>query len=365
MFVDSEPSVGLGNVLPQHGAQIAVDAINAVGGIKGHPLELKVCSTPFDPNIAEQCARQYASNPDFVAVVGNVDNEAPAANPVLLNAHIPVIGNYPVTPPDYTAANSFPLNGGGGTVYAASVDMLVDLDHRTKIGAATLDVPGGSLSTEYLLPSLAARHLSLAADIALNPAQQDYSPEAAKAISSTDAMVLISDPTTAARFAIAIAQQSSAVKMATAATALDSSFIKALGGAGQGMYLPTFFPPDNLPVQGNEMYLSEAKRYGSPADELNEQSKNAWLAVQVFRQAATQVTGPITGAAVMAELQTMTDINTYGLTPPIDFSRPGTVLGGAIPRVVNTSVVYAELKNGSLVALDRGQFHAAYGKAPS
>src|SRR5580704_13309918 len=38
------------------GAQAAAKAINAAGGIKGHPLQVTICDDNFNPNQAQACA---------------------------------------------------------------------------------------------------------------------------------------------------------------------------------------------------------------------------------------------------------------------------------------------------------------------
>ena len=42
----------------QYMAQIAVDVVNAQGGIKGHPLQWVHCDDKGDPNVAATCANQ-------------------------------------------------------------------------------------------------------------------------------------------------------------------------------------------------------------------------------------------------------------------------------------------------------------------
>ena len=45
-----------------------------------------------------------------------------------------------------------------------------------------------------------------------------------------------------------------------------------------------------------------------------------------------------------------------GFAPVLDFTKPGTALGGALPRLVNTKVMYARVKNGQIKALNGGKF---------
>ena len=73
------------------GAQIAVDEINAEGGINGRPLELITCNDENNPNTATECARQ-AIDEGVVAVVAGLTLFEPNVVPPLEEAGIPWVG---------------------------------------------------------------------------------------------------------------------------------------------------------------------------------------------------------------------------------------------------------------------------------
>ena len=60
---------GPSNNVPQDAdaGKATAKAINAAGGVNGHPIVLEVCDDKFDPNQAADCARQAVS--DNVAAV--------------------------------------------------------------------------------------------------------------------------------------------------------------------------------------------------------------------------------------------------------------------------------------------------------
>src|SRR5262245_50409513 len=56
-------------------AQGAVRAINAAGGVDGHPLQLETCNTQLNPTQEQACARKMISD-KVVAMVGNANYTA-------------------------------------------------------------------------------------------------------------------------------------------------------------------------------------------------------------------------------------------------------------------------------------------------
>ncbi len=73
------------------GAQLAVDAINAAGGIKGRPLQLVIQDDAGDPNAAVTAFNTLAVQDDIVAVYGTtIGSSTMAFAPLAKRAGIPV-----------------------------------------------------------------------------------------------------------------------------------------------------------------------------------------------------------------------------------------------------------------------------------
>src|SRR5262249_44321756 len=64
------------------GAQVAVNEVNANGGVNGRPLELVLCNDQDDPNGATDCART-AIEDHVIALVGGFTAFEPQVVPVL------------------------------------------------------------------------------------------------------------------------------------------------------------------------------------------------------------------------------------------------------------------------------------------
>lgn len=105
-------------------AKAAARAINAKGGVDGHPIEIVECNTTLNPTKEQACARQLISD-KVAATVGNANYTAEQAVADLYrNAGIAQVGNYPSGISE-TDANSSLFFGGqvyanAGQAYAAS-----------------------------------------------------------------------------------------------------------------------------------------------------------------------------------------------------------------------------------------------------
>jgi len=54
------------------GVRLAIDEINAAGGIDGRPVEVEICDDKCDPYEASLCAQKMTANEDVIAVIGHV-----------------------------------------------------------------------------------------------------------------------------------------------------------------------------------------------------------------------------------------------------------------------------------------------------
>jgi ABC-type branched-subunit amino acid transport system substrate-binding protein len=94
------------------GAEAAVKAINANGGVKGRQIELVACDNRFEAQQALVCARQGSAK-DIVAWVGQDDIQSDQSLPLLAAAGIPSVGLFSYSnPADFTSSASFPITAG-------------------------------------------------------------------------------------------------------------------------------------------------------------------------------------------------------------------------------------------------------------
>jgi hypothetical protein len=88
-----------------------------------------------------------------------------------------------------------------------------------------------------------------------------------------------------------------------------------------------------------------------PDASIDDNAKNAWLAVNLLAEFAGTL-DTIDRDSLLAALQGAADVDTRGLTPPIDFTSAPTALGGALPRLFNATVVYGQWDGDVVGAID-------------
>src|ERR1700722_16850535 len=125
------------------GAQAAVAAINAAGGVKGHPLELDTCDDQLNANAAAACASGFVNNPSVIATAGNESSYGAETNPVLASAKIAGIGTNLLGTGDYAAPNVFAFSSGGLEFLAGARFLFKDL-RASQMGMVIESTPTGA-----------------------------------------------------------------------------------------------------------------------------------------------------------------------------------------------------------------------------
>ena len=124
----------------KRGAQVAIDAVNAAGGVQGRPLKLVVCDNQLNANAAAACARQLAADDNLIATVGSLSSFGGDTNPVFQNASIAGIGTSPLGAGDYKSPVVFPVSPGGQIIVGGAV-LLADQLKAKKPGVVVVDTP--------------------------------------------------------------------------------------------------------------------------------------------------------------------------------------------------------------------------------
>jgi branched-chain amino acid transport system substrate-binding protein len=190
--------------------------------------------------------------------------------------------------------------------------------------------------------------------VSLPITKPDLSAEATKAANQSDAAVMVVDAATMGRFSSAVRQQGSDLTLVTGALTAGKKAMDAAGDALNGTRVVMSILPPEADVPGNKMYLADMRAAGRQASAIDEAAVNNWLGVKILEQAA-KAAQSVESAALLKALNSMSSVDTYGLTKPIDFTKPSTFLQGKLTRIFNPSVAYATIKNGKYV-LDTGKW---------
>ena len=335
------------------GARAAAAALNAKGGIDGHPVQIDVCDNQGSPDQSAACGRKAKSNGD-IAVAGSWD--VLGANqilPVLQAESIPDVGPMALTTAEVANPDSFSFDAAPlvGTFAQAGVY------HQEGCKNVVEFLPSSSPS----VPAEVAGQKAIAAadgyrlqTITITTGQADLTaPISAGMSMHPDCASYIGDGQTNVKVIAGLRQAGYKGKIFTAIGSLQVPFLKSLGQLGNGIItLNTALDPTSADP-GVTAFRSQVTAYaGSPsaaAADLNEFAQDAWSSVRLV-DLALAGTGSYTSAELLKKLPTMCDVNLGNYYPSVDFCKPAAH-STVFPRVFNDQWRYYVAQNGQYVSL--------------
>jgi branched-chain amino acid transport system substrate-binding protein len=339
------PSEGFDFTEAVGGADAAVAAVNAAGGIKGHKLVLTICDGQGDPNTENACARSVESS-NAVATIGDSTFINPMAP--LLKGIAEIMDN-PAQPTELQASNSFPVTGSAFLGSLGSLNLAVTQIHAKKVTLMAVGPSSAGLFKlmEALSPSLNAKIVNT---IELTGTETDLTPQVEQAASNgAQAIILLMPPDNSTSVIAALKQNSISVPAIT--ITLSPQNIKSLGSAINGEYEINYFPTLNdTSVLGVRMFLDEISEY-APGTLEDNTSMIPWLAVHMFAQEASKLPS-VTRAAVLNQWTHAKDFSGFGLIPAYSTDKPFTGLGGGFPRAFNDTFWYARFRGSTAYLIE-------------
>jgi ABC-type branched-subunit amino acid transport system substrate-binding protein len=358
MLRSDDPGVEASGLAQEKALRAAVKAQNARGGIGGRKVVVKVCKSGLnDSNGAVACANDLIADPSVVAFVGNSGTQSDAVVPLFEEAGIASIGPLPLQPSDFTSPNVFNVSS-GAAVAAGQATLLADEFGIKKIGLAIPAIEGTAQLTPLANIALAPRGAEISETVSLALDKQDYSAEVTQLANSADGLVLTTTAEQMGRL-LRAAESTGAFdgkKLSTNTSTLTPEVIETVGSLAHGMYVTTGgIATTDVKAPGVKRYLKEMKKYASLDYAEQETVKLPWLGFQVFAAAAENA--PTVDRASVFQALNQLVYDPEGFAPTLDYTKPGTLLSGAVPRLVNTSVMYARVDNkGNVKALRGGEF---------
>jgi ABC-type branched-subunit amino acid transport system substrate-binding protein len=324
--------------------------VNAHGGIGGRPLSVDVCDEHGKPTDAAACARKAVSD-NVAAVVGSFSFLGTNIMPALTKANIPVFGECcPITPPQWTGKNSFPM--GTQPLYAVALVKRAVADGCKKINAVIID--GAQGFEPPMKNAMKAYGMSFGKTVILPPTGQDYSPQVAEATSGgADCIVMIVSETPYVAWNQAYVQSGTKARMYGPQGNLDNVSIKGLGNKLDGSIIAGMYPDiSTAPWADYRQALKDAN--ADPANDYNSLGGlGTWAAYTGFKQIAEAIPGgadKIDAATFLAQVGQTTNLDTKGMVPVIDFTKPWSE-NQAFSRLFNRTAVYSTIKDGKVVPL--------------
>lgn len=151
-----------------------VRALNASGGLAGHPVEAVYCNDKGDPNQTAACARQMVDERVIGVFGGALLNGGTVLTPALEKAGIPQVGLTPISGPEYNSKNVYLFGTGGNGIY--SVLAAYAAEHRIPTAIAQAD----NATVKPLVAALDAimrqGGSAFTASVLVAPTQADFAP---------------------------------------------------------------------------------------------------------------------------------------------------------------------------------------------
>jgi ABC-type branched-subunit amino acid transport system substrate-binding protein len=329
----------------QYMAEIAVNVVNANGGIKGRPLKWVHCDDKGDPNVAATCADQLIKQDKVAALVESVGIEGNVAWPLIKKANILNWFNVPIWPEDGTSPLSYPA--GLGIFAHQNVGLLAKPGEFKKvdcIGAAGafIDPICG-----FAKAGLAAKGTTDFRVITYPATTTAFQPYAAKVLADgADAVVVVASDAITAPVLQAFADAGVDATILEPSTSIGTRALKVahenslnLRVAGSWAVDPDKYPARKQMLDNIEKYRSAV---GAPAD-MDTLSDNAFNMYEGVLSLATAMNGA--KSLKTADLQAYVAAHpvSTGVAPPLEWSK-----AGPIPKNERIVQVYgtAETVNG-------------------
>lgn len=300
------------------GASAAVDAINAQGGVNGHPLQLDTCDDQNSPALVQSCAEKAASNHDVAVVSGN-DASSNVLTPVLTKLGIPFVGNITDSQADATSPISFP--GSPGAFNGNAADALPAEKAGCKRAMTVTLIVAGATETiqSTIVAGLKAAHVPVVKEITVGESVTSFAPEiaAAQAVQADCIAFILDEPQTTA-FMSQVKQSGQGLKLITAAIGLAP--LTTLDGVANGVYLFSFAsaPQETNPPAPLVQAESQLVKYGhlGSTNEINPVGLSTFGAVLLVADGLRQVHGAYTAKTELAALNHLRNASSDDIWPP-------------------------------------------------
>jgi ABC-type branched-subunit amino acid transport system substrate-binding protein len=331
------------------GAEAAVDAINAEGGVTDpadgskRPLELVVCKLKAtdDPEaVPLKCAKD-AIAAGVVASASKYSFSAQATK-AFAEEGIPMIGVIGVTADDYFSEGIFMLSGGAAGTGGSAAAM--QAAGAKTIALISADNPGGRFLPGFIKPVLENEtDLVNETYLPLDPSV-DVAPFVARVMrANPDGIAIAQSTELTIKLVSSLRQGGYEGKIGV--PGLSPRAIETLGADAEGLIgVGSYEAPTNTKNPRIKQFVAEMNAHDKDAAK-DEFSINAWVSVHFIAEQLEKLP-KIDAASLLAAMKAAPMVD-LGLAPPFKVGNGNTYL--KLPNVPRVTVQYQEVKDGEIV----------------
>lgn len=258
----------------KRGFDLAIEQVNAGGGIKGRTLAYDFEDSQADPRQAVAIAQKFVADPSIVAELGDFSSTTSmAASPIYQRGKLVQFG-FTNSHPDFTKGGDYMWSNAPNQ--ADDMPMLADYAARLglkRVGIAYINSDWGKTSKDIFVKAAAAHGIQVLGVEAYLPDDKDFRSLLVRLRDAKpDGLILISYYPDGAAIMRQMRSEQMNQKVVAAGSVYSPKFVELGGDAVNGVYTTTnFFPADPRPfVQAfvrdyKAKYGAEPGAYGARA----------------------------------------------------------------------------------------------------
>jgi branched-chain amino acid transport system substrate-binding protein len=307
------------------GVQVWANAVNAAGGIAGHPLKVIVQDDQADPARYRQILQDLVENKHVIAFVGNgTSTTVQAGTSYLEKVRVPVVGSGDGSPAWQSSKMQFPVVGNADALTYGDMSTAVKQGKKKMALLSCVEASSctGWAAAAKKYAARAGMDIVYSANVSIT--QADFTSECLNARNAgANVMAVIADQNTGYRAAASCAQQGYKPSFIAACPAdADTEKTTLEGEIGAMHTFPFFGVPGN--AQADE-FSNALKRYGANTNR-SMYLASGWASGKLFQAAFLKGVGTNkpTSKGVLEGLWGLPRGDTLnGLILPINFKREG------------------------------------------
>lgn len=252
----------------QKGFDLALDEINAAGGVRGRPLAYVFEDSQSDPKQSVVVAQKFVADPRILVELGDFASPASmAASPIYERAGLVQFG-FTNSHPDFTKGGLYTWSNSISQSDAAPLhaDFVADLGLK-RVAIFHLNTDWGKTTYDLTAQRLIERGVEVVAVEAYLPEEKDFRTALTTVRNADpDGIVFVSYYTDAALLAQQIRALGITVPIVANGSNHSPKFLELGGSAVEGVYLSANFSPDD-PRPEVQTYLQKFRdTYGEESD---------------------------------------------------------------------------------------------------
>ncbi len=272
----------------KHSAEIAVEEINAAGGIKGKKVELVVYDDRLTPSEAVAVANKLVEKDQVVGVVsGSYSGPSRVAAPIFAKAGLPYVAAYAVHP-DVTKAGACVFRNGylGQVEGAAAAESAVKIQKAKRIAVLTIDNDFGRVTSAAFIERAKKLGAEIHSEQVFKFGEKEFGPYLTKLQGQSIDLIFHTSYYNEGAQIVRKAKELGITAKQEATEGIDSGiFLKLAGPAAEGVTFTTNLNRDDpRPEVQNYLKRYEAKA-GAPADMVG---ASAYDAVKILARGIEQ-----------------------------------------------------------------------------